>query len=254
MSNRKVKITAKDFAAKMRSKQEVYHFLTNELGGYLSHPDTMTVWHMRDLVSGKRRRLKDKDIKHLSAPQYEGLKLETFFEWAAKEDAINPGSRPIMDAFPLELGEREKLPRQYVLNVIYTISGQRFRSWVDEQVKRRHQEIAEQRQMYIELDEEVAQAFQQSQAVSTSNGQSYNLMTSSAKRRRSKKQIEEEKKQEERQQAEIARKIARFDEMEAQVNEMKEKVEKVDMAGDALLNLKKAGLVKQTGDNDYELV
>ena len=56
-SNQKVKITAKDFAAKMRNKQEVYHFLTHEVGAYLSSYDTMTVFHMRDLVSGKRHRI-----------------------------------------------------------------------------------------------------------------------------------------------------------------------------------------------------
>ena len=54
----KVRVTAKDFAAKMRDKTEVYHFLSHEVGAYLSPYDTMTVWHMRDLMSGKRRRIK----------------------------------------------------------------------------------------------------------------------------------------------------------------------------------------------------
>ena len=48
-----------------------------------------------------------------------------------------------MSAFPLELAEREKLPRQYVINVIYTLAGQKFRDWVDVLVDKRHQEIAE---------------------------------------------------------------------------------------------------------------
>ena len=115
-----MKVTAKDFAAKMRDKQEVYHFLTNECGAYLSSYDTMTVWHMRDLVSGKRKRINGKDVKHLNVPQYEGLKLETFFEFAKEHDEV-------MRAFPLVQQEREKLPRQYVINIIYTIVGQPFR-------------------------------------------------------------------------------------------------------------------------------
>ena len=53
----KVKVTAKDFAAKMRNKQEVYHFLTHEVGAYLSSYQTMTVWHMGDIVAGKRRKI-----------------------------------------------------------------------------------------------------------------------------------------------------------------------------------------------------
>ena len=74
----------------------------------------------------------------------------------------------IMDAFPLELQEREKMPRQYVVNVIYTLAGQKFREWVDALVNKRHEEIAEQRQLYIDLDLEVAKAFSESKAVSTS--------------------------------------------------------------------------------------
>ena len=85
-SNQKVRITAKQFADKMRSKQEVYHFLTHGLGVYLPAYDNVTVWHMRDLASGKRLRLKAKEIKHLNVPQYEGLKLEAFFEWAVNYD------------------------------------------------------------------------------------------------------------------------------------------------------------------------
>ena len=69
-----MRITAKDFASKMRNKQEVYHFLTHEVGAYLPSYDTVTVWHMRDLVSGKRLCIKAKEIKHLNVPQYEDLK------------------------------------------------------------------------------------------------------------------------------------------------------------------------------------
>ena len=43
----------------------------------------MTVWHMRDLVSGKRYRIKGIDVKHLNVPQYEGLKIEEFYKFAA---------------------------------------------------------------------------------------------------------------------------------------------------------------------------
>ena len=154
-----MRITAQDFARKMRSKPEVYHFLTHSLGAYLPAYDNVTVWHMRDLASGKRRRLIAKEIKHLNVPQYDGLKLEAFFEWAVSYDQKHKEQRPIMDAFPLELQEREKLPRQYVINAIYTLAAQDFRDWVDALVNQRHLEIAEQKQMYIELDPEVAEVF-----------------------------------------------------------------------------------------------
>ena len=81
-----MKITARDFARKMRDKQEVYHFLSHTCGVYVPAYDNVTVWHMRDLVSGKRHRIKAKEIKHLNVPQYKGLKLEAFFEWAEADD------------------------------------------------------------------------------------------------------------------------------------------------------------------------
>ena len=120
----KVRITAKNFAAKMRNKQEVYHFLTHEAGAYLSSYDTMTVWHMKDLVSGKRRRIKGTDVKHLNVPQYEGLKVESFYNFAKSYPEC-------MRCFPEEKIEMEKLPRQYIINVIYTTVGLPFRIWVD---------------------------------------------------------------------------------------------------------------------------
>ena len=37
-------------------------------GPYLSSYDTMTIWHMRDLASGKRTRIKGSDIRYLHVP------------------------------------------------------------------------------------------------------------------------------------------------------------------------------------------
>ena len=98
-----------------------------------------------------------------------------------------------MDAFPSEEVELEKLPRQYVINVIYTLVGQKFRDWVDVRVNERHEEIADKQQLYIEMDPEIAEIYNNCKAISTQQGSSHNLMKASARRRRSKKQIEEEK-------------------------------------------------------------
>ena len=77
----------------------------------------------------------------------------------------------------------------------------------------RHEEIIEQKQLYIEMDAEIAAVYNNSKAVSTNQGSSFNLMKASAKRRRSKKQIEEEKKQEELHKREVDQKLAEFDSM-----------------------------------------
>ena len=63
-----VSITAKEFASKYREKHEVYHFLAHDCGIYLPHYDTVTVWHLRDIASGKRRKILGKDVQYLSVP------------------------------------------------------------------------------------------------------------------------------------------------------------------------------------------
>jgi len=190
MSLQKTKVTAKDFAAKYRDKQEVYHFLTHDVGAYLSSYDSMTIWHMRDIISGQRRMIKGTDMKHLSVPMYEDLTIKEFLNFAKDYPEV-------MKAFPSVEKERKKLPRQYIINVIYTLVGQPFRDWVYRLVDNRHESVVDKRDMNIVMDPEIAAIYKESKAVSTNQGASYNLLKASSKRRRTKAEIEEEAKQEE---------------------------------------------------------
>ena len=81
-ANQPVMITAQTFGARYNGKREVYRFLTHDVGGYLSSFDTMTVWHMKELVNGQRKLLKSKDIKHVIIPQFEGLAIKYMLEFA----------------------------------------------------------------------------------------------------------------------------------------------------------------------------
>ena len=65
----------------------------------------MTVWHMRDLVSGKRCLIKAKDVKHANVPFFEGLSIEEMINFAL------PRKEKVMEAFPSEARELRKLPR-----------------------------------------------------------------------------------------------------------------------------------------------
>ena len=48
-------IDVNTFAAKYRSKREVYTFLTIDGNAYLSPFDTLTVYFLRDLVAGRKK-------------------------------------------------------------------------------------------------------------------------------------------------------------------------------------------------------
>jgi hypothetical protein len=57
-----VRVDAAAFGSKYQSKPEVYRFLTHDNGIYLPKYDAITIWHMRDLVAGKRSRIKQTDV------------------------------------------------------------------------------------------------------------------------------------------------------------------------------------------------
>ena len=55
-----------------------------------------------------------------------------------------------------------KLPRQWIINVIYSVIGKPFRQWVSEAIKKRNAKLADKRDLMIELDPEIAKAFRSS--------------------------------------------------------------------------------------------
>ena len=92
----------------------------------------MSIYHMADLAAGRRTRIKEVDVKHITIPYFEGLKIETMLEYA--------GMYPkVMKALPSVERERLKLPRPYLGNLIYTIVGEPFKKWVETRVNERHE-------------------------------------------------------------------------------------------------------------------
>ncbi len=57
-------------------------------------------------------------VKYLFAPQYEALSIDCIIEKAAEYKGI--------DLYFPDARDQHKLPRQWILNVIYTLVGQNF--------------------------------------------------------------------------------------------------------------------------------
>ena len=51
----KEKVTAAAFGSKFRSKREIYVFLTVDVKAYLCNCDNLTIYFLKDLVTGKRK-------------------------------------------------------------------------------------------------------------------------------------------------------------------------------------------------------
>ena len=68
--------------------------------------------------------IKASEIKQLSIPLYENLSTNDILEWAKAYPEVSR-------ALPSEPREIDKLLRQYIINVIYTLVGEPFRKWVE---------------------------------------------------------------------------------------------------------------------------
>ena len=230
--NQAAQITSAEFAAKFQSKREVYRFLASEVKMYLPPLETITIWHCRDLQSGAKKRIRSDLVKHINVPQFEGLSIENMQAFAADYPQV-------ARYFPIDK-EMKKLPRQYIANVIYTITGDAFAKWVEQQMTKRAEKIKSEQDMYINLDPEIMEIFRASQSISgklldiiksfylfapcianivsfltiVSKGNSSHLMKVSAKRRRTKEEVKEQKRAEANAHAELARRLAQIQELE----------------------------------------
>ena len=158
--NQLVQISAAAFGAKVSSKREAYRFLTHECGLYLPDFESATVYHYRDLCGLKRRRISQTEMRLITVPHFEGLRVEDMIAFA--REAKNGEA---MEAFPIVMREVEKLPRPYIANVIYTIVGEPFKDWVNDRVNQRHAKRLEE-QDAIQMDPEIARIFEASNAIS----------------------------------------------------------------------------------------
>ena len=137
---------------------EVYRFLSSEVRAYLPSYETVTVSHLRDLAMGVKKIIRCKEVKVIDVPHFEGLAIKNIFAFASQTPEVENALPPSK--------EIAKLCRGYLANVIYTIMGEPFRQWVNQQVARRNERIAIEGNNVISMDPEIARIFQQSSAIS----------------------------------------------------------------------------------------
>ena len=85
---------------------------------------------------------------------------------------------------------------------------------MNEKVNERHKKVLDDREMSIEMDQDIYAIFMANKAVSTSNGNSYNLLKSCSKRRRGKEQIKAEKLEAQQKMLDTAKKLADYEVMQ----------------------------------------
>ena len=71
----------------------------------------------------------------------------------------------VMEVFPIIDREIAKLPRSYIANCIYTLTGQAFKDWITHQVNERNAKVARE-QDTIKMDPAIAAIYMASTSVS----------------------------------------------------------------------------------------
>lgn len=117
-------ISSKEFAAKYRSKREIYNFLACDVGIYLPPYDNITIYFLKELMSRKKKMLRTTQIRTMHVPQYEGLGIKEIRQFL---DENHPEVYAYLPEPSLEL---PKTPKQWIINVVATILQDEFSKWV----------------------------------------------------------------------------------------------------------------------------
>ena len=121
--------------------------------------ENVTIYHMRDLVSGTKKIIKADGIRALHVPQYETLTIKKILAEAKNVPDI-------MEKMPDNDTETFKFPKSYVCNICYTVLGENFKECIKEQINIRNEKVANEENLLIDMDKDIANAFYKSNAVS----------------------------------------------------------------------------------------
>ena len=118
----------------------------------------MTIYFLKDVLSCKKKHVKNSHVQTLWCPQYENLTLKCIGGYV--------GQHPDINKYLPDAADLPKVPKQWIIDVCAAVIGQPFREWVKDQVEERNAIMAEKKEMMISMDPEMAAKFQASTHVS----------------------------------------------------------------------------------------
>jgi len=86
--------------------------------------ENVTIYFLKDLISGKKSYVPNNSVQTLYVPQYKNLSLEKIFDYI--------GGVPQIKAYMPDEIDIPKIPKQWIVNVCASVVGQDFRNWVTE--------------------------------------------------------------------------------------------------------------------------
>ena len=101
--------------------------------------------------------MKADNVKFLAAPSYEGLTIHDFL--------LRANNYPVIKQYLPDENDVHRLPRNFVINLMYSIIGPEVRQFVMHVVEERNQAVLNNQRMALELDQDIREAFERSTSV-----------------------------------------------------------------------------------------
>ena len=164
-------ITAAQFGSRFKSKKEVFGFLTVELKAYLPSYHTVSIYFLKgkcllltlttcvDIISGKKKYIHCSKIQYLYIPQYDNCSIKAILQQAA--------NYPEVEQYLPDAKEHPQLPRQWLINVIFTIGGEDFGRWSQRMQDDRNNKMASDNNLLIDIDPEIKRVLDNSKFISS---------------------------------------------------------------------------------------
>ena len=95
----------------------------------------------------------------MNLPAFDGLTREDILEYGSKNKTVAeylPDERDI-----------PRLPRQFLIDLMYALCKTLFKEWADEKMDERHAKLAAKNDLLIKLDPNIAKAFASSKNISS---------------------------------------------------------------------------------------
>ena len=118
-----------------------------ECHAYLAPYECHTIYFLKALIQGVKKYVSNDRVRYLAIPQYEGLGIKEILQQAVS-------SPDCADYLP-EAEEFRKLPRQWLINVSYTLIGQPFADWARGIINTRNQRLVEEQKLAIDIDPQI---------------------------------------------------------------------------------------------------
>ncbi len=136
-----------------------YNFLAVDCHAYLAPFENHTIYFLKAIVQGTKKYISCDRVRYLSVPHYFGL--------GVKEILAELQRHAVAADYLPEEDDLHRLPRQWLINVAYTLVEQEFADWVKTRTEARNQKLLQDQKMCIDIDPDILRAFNASTNVSS---------------------------------------------------------------------------------------